>query len=173
VEHLSQHPVDLLIRELIQSGRPASDEEVAQIIERIATAPFNPSVVTVAMKHRGLSYRGLTLGRRAASLTYHLVQRVVADGQWSVGTTENEYLSDIRRAVGTPQARLAVYARRGGTIAATLTATRATVRAQQLGTDWLPELLVVYSADQGYLVSGYQVSGLATTGIPEEALWLA
>ncbi len=38
--------------------------------------------------------------------------------------------------------------------------------------DFLPELLVIYSADRGILVTGYQCSSLATAAIPKEALWL-
>lgn len=74
---LSQHPVDLLIRELLRTGRPAATEEIAQIIDRMATAPFNPQDRRVPTKERGARYRGYTLGARADSLTYHLIKRVV------------------------------------------------------------------------------------------------
>ncbi len=36
--------------------------------------------------------------------------------------------------------------------------------------DSLPMVLVVYSADRGIILSGYQVSSLDRTGIPQEAL---
>lgn len=76
---LSQHPVDLLIRELLRTGRPAATEEIAQIIDRMATAPFNPQDRRVPTKERGARYRGYTLGARADSLTYHLIKRVVIE----------------------------------------------------------------------------------------------
>ncbi len=36
----------------------------------------------------------------------------------------------------------------------------------------LPEILVVYSADRGMIITGYQLSSLSQTGIPAEARWL-
>jgi hypothetical protein len=32
--------------------------------------------------------------------------------------------------------------------------------------------LAVYSADRGIILSGYQISGLETAGIPESVQWL-
>jgi len=34
------------------------------------------------------------------------------------------------------------------------------------------QLLVIYSADRGIIVTGYQFSELPETGIPSEARWL-
>ena len=36
----------------------------------------------------------------------------------------------------------------------------------------LPHLLVLYAADRGMIVSGYQFSGRETLAIPQEARWL-
>ncbi len=57
-ERASQHPVELLIREIIRTRRTATNEEIEQIIERMAAVPFNPDRVGVPQKHRGLRYRG-------------------------------------------------------------------------------------------------------------------
>ncbi len=38
----SQHPADVLIRELIRTRRATMPEEIAWIVERMATAPFEP-----------------------------------------------------------------------------------------------------------------------------------
>jgi hypothetical protein len=92
---LSQHPIDRLIRELIATRRFALPEEIDRIVERIASAPFDPqSDTSVLTEHRGLTYLGQTLGPRASALAYHLVKRVVIDRQWSFGTSSVEYLTD-------------------------------------------------------------------------------
>ena len=38
---LSAHPADVLIREVIDTSRAVSAEEVGWIVRRVATAPFN------------------------------------------------------------------------------------------------------------------------------------
>jgi hypothetical protein len=65
---LSQHPVDVLIRRIIAGEREATEGDVGQIVERFATAPFNPDVVPVPRSMRGLTYFGDTLGGRAPSV---------------------------------------------------------------------------------------------------------
>lgn len=168
----SQHPADRLIRELIQTGRRPTPSEFGQIIERLATVPFDRRLVPVPLGLRGLSYQGQILGARADSLTCHLVRRVVDERQWASGTTAAQYVSDLRRAVRAPNARLAVYRRRGGHIAIVLAPTDLAVPTARRAAETLPEVLVVYSADRGIILSGYQVTGLAETGVPEDALWL-
>jgi hypothetical protein len=84
---LSQDPVDQLIRELIQTNRPATEAEAAKILVRMAAAPFDPTIVPVRLKHRGLRYHGNVLATKASSLDYHLVQRVFVDRQWVADTT--------------------------------------------------------------------------------------
>jgi hypothetical protein len=168
----SQHPVDRLIRDLVDSGRAASEEEIAAIIARMASAPFDPQIVPVLRELRGTVYLGHSIGSRETSLIAHLVKRVVKEGQWAEGTTATTYTADLRRAVQHAEARLSLYYRRGGCIAVTLTPTDLVLSPAQRGPDSRPILLVVYSADRGIILSGYQVSALAQTGIPQEALWL-
>lgn len=168
----SQHPADRLIRELIQTRRNVGAGEIERIIERVATSPFDPRVLPVPGRLRGLTYRGRPLGDRSPTLTTHLVQRVVADGQGADGATEAVYLAGLRLAVQEPLARLLVYPRRGGHIAATLTATDQVVPLERRGPRPLPLLYVVYSADRGIIISGYQASSLLTLSIPGDTLWL-
>lgn len=171
-EGLSQHPADLLIRELIRTGRAASPNQIEQIVGRVATAPFNPSVVSVPTRYRGFAYLGRLLGSREDAVFLHLTQRVIAEGQWAIGTTPAQYLDHLRRAVRWPAARLAVYPRRGGAIAAVVNRTADVVPSQRLGAGALPWLIVVYSADRGILVTGYQFSTFDEVSMPEEARWL-
>jgi hypothetical protein len=166
------HPADQLIRELIASGRAAAPDEIAQILQRMATAPFTSRIVRVPTRERGAAYQGHTLLARAPSLVYHLVKRVAIEEQWASGTTQSEYLSDLGRGIRELSSRLAVYTRRGDHVAAVVSATNLVVPAVRRGADSLPQLLVVYSANSGMIVTGYQFSTLEQTGIPWEALWL-
>jgi hypothetical protein len=166
------HPVDHLVQELVRTGRAATADEVERIGERIATATFGPSEVRVRPRERGLSYQGRALRTRDDSLFVHLVRRVVLERQWAAGTTADDYLADLRQAVRSPQRRLAIYLRRGGHLAATISPTLSGVPASRRGPEALPWLLVVYSADRGIIVSGYQISGSETAAIPEDARWL-
>jgi hypothetical protein len=168
----SLHPVDQLIRELIQSGRLANEQEVQRILDRLAAVPFDTSLRSVRLRHRGLSYQGTTLGARAPSLDYHLVQRVLVDQQWAAGTTAAEYVADLRKAIRHPASELTVYERRGGHVAVVLAPTEAVLAPAARGRLWLPELLVTYSADRGIIVTGYQVSSRAAASIPPGARWL-
>lgn len=169
---LSPHPTDRLIRALIQTGRRATPEEIERIVDRLATAPFEPRPKRVGVAERGWQYQGRSLAAREESLFYHLVKRVVADGQWGDGTTAEQYLVDLHQAARSDEAHLVVYAARGGHIAAAITPTIAVLPIARRGSDTLPNLLVIYSADRGIIVSGYQFSTLDETRIPQEARWL-
>ena len=157
---------------MIATARQPAPEEIQQIIDRTATAPFNPSVVPVRVEHQGLTYQGRTLATREDSLTYHLIQRVVVEGQWAHGTTAGQFLADLQHAVRDPSARLAIYQRRGGAIAATVTPTDRVLPPGRRGANSERNLLVVYSADRSMIVSGYQFSEVTSTGIPKDARWL-
>ena len=168
----SQHPADALIRELIATRRAATSAEIAAIIARLASAPFDERPTRVSIAERGMAYLGHTLGAREDSLQYHLTKRVILEEQWAVGTTTASYLADLRRAIGASTARLTVYERRGGAIAATITPTDAVLIEDQRGLRSFANLLVVYSADRGIVITGYQFSTWSATGLPEEVLWL-
>jgi hypothetical protein len=160
-----------LIRELVRTRRPASYDEVEQMLARMATAPFLSRPLAVPPADRGAEYQGKPLGRRADSGTYHLVKRVVIEEQWADGTTLDSYLNDLRRAVRDPSARLVVFERRGGALAATVTPTERVLTPERRGAQTLPHLLVIYSADRGMIVTGYQFSAVERVGISQEATW--
>lgn len=167
-ESVSQDPTDRLIRELIRTRREATTEEVEWVIDRIAAAPFMGEV-RVPTRDRGLSYQGRTVGTREDSLFYHLAKRV-SEGQWRSGTTETEYLRDLRDAVSAPEARLVVYALENGNVAAVLTGN--SVPETRLGDDPEAYVFVVYSANRGRIFSGYQASSIETINVSETPLWL-
>jgi hypothetical protein len=164
--------VDVLIRELVDTGRTPPPDEIDRIVERIATAPFNSHSVRVPSDERGVSYRGHTLGTRADSPIYHLVKRVVIEQQWAFGTTLAEYLADLRRAVRDPSAHLAVYADRADYFAVAVTETSRILPVDRLGAKPQRLCFVVYSAGHGIIKTGYLISGPGTADIPKRARWL-
>lgn len=168
-----QHPTDDLIRQLIQTRRVPTSAEITQILSHVATAVFGSRPVNVPRRDRGLSYQGITLGAQASPLEYHLVKRVAApnEQQWAIGTTAAEYLDDLRRATQAPSVRLALYVRDRQHIAAIIALTEDVVPLVRRGTNWHPNLLVVYSADRGRIVTGYQFSRIEALDIPGDVQW--
>ena len=159
-----------LIRELVDSLRAASDYEVDRLINYIARAPFNTQTVAVPIELQGREYLGQTLSSTADSLTVHLVSRVLSDRQWRAGTTATSFQSDIQAAVLHPSARLIVYQRRGGYLAAILSGNP--VPAARRGDRTLPLLFIVYALQRDSIISAYQASDVDQLSIPGDALWL-
>ena len=151
---LSSHPVDVLIRELIDTGRPVRPGEVDRIVERIATAPFDSRIIRVPTDLRGLAYQGHVLGTRENALRYHLISRVMDDQQWASGVTETDYVDDLRRIVRSPDARIVLFFRRGGNIAGVIAPSDRGVSVDHRGVQYEPECFVVHSADRGIMTHG-------------------
>lgn len=169
-DRLSPHPVDRLVREVIRTRRPVTEEEADSVVERMASAPFMGRI-RVPKDERGLSYLGRTLGPREESLTVHLMRRV-NQGQWAVGTTEEEYLEDLRSGLRDPVGRLVLYRMRGGNIAAILSNNPVPPSRRGPQARDMVHLFVVYSADRGRIVTGHQASSLQTVDVSEDPLWI-
>ena len=169
---LSEHPTDRLIRDLIRTDRAAEQDEVQRIQDRMASAPFDPRRIRPLPPERDLQYEGRTVGPRDEALFVHVIRRVVRNRQWALGTTGERYLDDLRRSIRSPKARLALYWPRGGNIAATLSPTDDTVPTMRRGAEFLSSLWVVYSADRGIIVTGYQVASIEEVSIPKDTQWL-
>jgi hypothetical protein len=168
----SQHPIDVLIRRIVAATHRATESDVEQIFERVATSPFNSRFVAVPAAVQAKVYGHRRLGPREPEIVIHVLTRIFLDGQWRVGTSTDEYLADLRAATRASHVRLAVYTRRGGSMAAVIAETEVVVPAARLGAKSLPHLLVLYSADRGIIVSGYQFSEMAAVAIPGDAQWL-
>lgn len=168
---LNDTSADDLIRTIISTRRRPTDDEIAQIAERIASAPFQTTIVRVPHYLR-VPFQGRTLGSREPSLLAHLIKRTHGEGQWHETATLDEYLADLRRAARSPAARLVLYTRWGEQNAATISPTASAVPRSRRGPDWLPNILVVYSADRSVIRTGYMFSDLATIDLPKDALWL-
>lgn len=164
----AEDPTDRLIREILRTRQVASQEEADSILERVAAAPFMGEV-RVPPRHRGLTYGGREVGAWEDSLFYHLAKRV-DEGQWAEGTTEEEYLDDLRSAASDRSSQLALYTLRGGNIAAVVSDNP--VPEERRGPDALDHLFVAYSADRATIITGYQVSSIETLNLSEDPLWL-
>jgi hypothetical protein len=172
-ESAPPYPVDRLIMRLVRDPEAvATPADVAAIVDRIATAPFSQRLLRVPARYRGMTYGGITVERLTHSLDYHLVKRVRDERQWVEGTTTAHYLRDLRAAIQSPQASLLVYARAGDTCAATISPTHGAVPPWRLGSGQLPNMLVIYSAVQGALVTGHMLSAIETVSLPEDIRWL-
>jgi hypothetical protein len=168
----SREPVDLLIRKIIRGARRPEMSDADRIVARMSTAPFDDRLFRVSTELRDLTTTGYDLHERESSLTLHVVRRVAVEQQWAPGTSPDDYLDDLRRATLHSGARVGVYWRRGGHIAVTASATEAVVSLEHRGISTLPFTLVVYSADRGAIVSGYQFSDWSMIAIPGDAKWL-
>ncbi|MCX6022384.1 MAG: hypothetical protein NTZ05_11780 [Chloroflexi bacterium] len=171
-DNLSPHPTDRLMRDLITTGRAATPEDVRQIIERMATAPFDQRVLSVDGPLRGKLFQGSRIGFQEDSVRLHLMRRVLVDYRWTDTTSVEQYLSDMRNAVRHSTSRLAVYRRRGGSMALIVTPTHEVLALERRSEKSLGLLAVLHSADRGIMVSGYQISGLSELALPEDIQWL-
>jgi hypothetical protein len=169
---LSQHPVDILIRQIIGGGRRSIAGDIEQVVERIATAPFDPRIRVVPSALEGRDFDEKALASIAPSVVVHLLTRVFVDDQWSADTSVEDYVQDLRSGVRSHSARLGLYIRRGGHLAAVIADTELAVPRTRRGTTSLPHLLVLYSADRGIIISGYQFSAMTAVAMPKDVLWL-
>lgn len=162
-----------LLTALIDNQRTISSHELRSIRQWLVSLPFNQRIVSVRPELRQVRIDSELLGPRATSLRVHLAKRMTIDGQWTEGTTTTEYIDDLRRAILDDASRLAVYPRRGGSIAICVaTAIDDIVPKSRQGPKTLNYMLVVVSVDRGMIVSGYGFSAFDRITIPEDARWL-
>ena len=166
----SQHPIDQLIREVLQSGRHPTDEEIQAMLERIGTAPFNRRDIAVDPDLVGREYLGQVIPVRAEARLAHLWKRVLVDEQWAVGTTVDEYLGDLRSAIfgGSVQVMIAVI--RESPSAGVLAPNRMASSRRAANTG--PLLFVGYSVNGGMITTGYQRFDRNHIRLPGNARWL-
>lgn len=167
----SQHPADQMIRRLVAAGTTPTTEEWQEITARLASAEFSTRQVGVDRTIRGQVFQGEALGSRAPSITAHLAKRILVEQQWASGTTATEYLNDLRVALQHPSGRVAVYQMDDGRRVLAVLAPNE-IPTSRLGGEAKPFLWVVYNADYGTIVTGYQASGLDTINMPGTTRWL-
>lgn len=147
--------VDALIIELVNSGRQATEEELARIIAHVAQAPFASHLVRPPRWLRdALAERGITLPARVPADEFHLLRRIYLDKQWPPGTTVETYVQDLQQAVRHPEAEIWTYRYYGAPAIGFLAPSH--VPGTSVST---PFLFVAYNPQYGTLVTGYQTAG--------------
>lgn len=125
----------------------------------MATAPFDA-------RRRELSQPLLDVirqhGQRAPAssteFTHHWAKHVLGDGQWAPSMSETAYFHDLRQAILHPTSRLVLHRLPNGrSRAIIMTYTMHIIPLERLGPKNGPELVIVYSADTGKILTGYMV----------------
>jgi len=150
--------VDALIIELIESGRKATDDELAQIVAHVAQAPMASRLIRPpSWLRKALARFGITMPARVPASEAHLLKRIYYDQQWPVGTTIDQFIADLRLAIRHRDVRVWTYEYFGEPRVGLLAPShiRGTPGAR-------PYIFVVYSARYGTLTTGYQASGPET-----------
>ena len=146
---------DHLIRVLIRTGRRATAAEVQQIIEHVAQAPFasRPMRLTRWLR-RALEEKGVSIPQsKLPSVELHLLKRIHFDRQWPPGTSVEQFVADLHRAVRHPDVQVWTYRWLNESFAGFL----APSHVQEVVA---PEafIFVAYSADYGTIKTGFQAS---------------
>lgn len=146
---ISQHEADIAVRDII-AGHPMQDGDLSRIQARAAAADFP----------------------QPKSLTRHLRKRVNRDEEWAQGVSESEYLGDLKRGIKSPNSRVAVYNRYGGSMVAFVARTEEVIPESRLGRKHKPHLVTFYSANDASIVTGYMVESLEGFDFGENTRWL-
>lgn len=166
---------DRLILEFATGSRPVTESELANILEHVAHAGFDPTPNAMAGgRLAGLTWQGRVLrGRdRLSSAEVHYLRHVAVRGEWPTGTSLEQYLHSARTVIGDPATGVLVS--RYDKVYWQLTAVRLSgdLKGPQ-GYDWVA---VEYRLETGYWVTAYQPEGglAGITGNPrrQEQQWL-
>ncbi len=150
--------IDTLIKELIQSGRQATDDELSQIIDHVTQAPLASRLIRPpGWLREALAQRDITLPARVSAGEAHLLKRTYYDQQWPVDTSLDEFVADLRHAIRHQEAHMWTYEYFDEPHVSFLAPShiRGTPGAK-------PYIFVAYSARYGTLTTGYQASGPET-----------
>lgn len=171
---LSQHPVDVAIRDILQAQRPPSVSDAGAVVERMASATFKTGRRRLPQPLLELmSLHGYSTDQRMTELTFHWAKHVLGDGQWSPEIDEVTYLEHLRRVVEYPESRLFLQRRNHRSSAAIAIANTVDIVPPELcGSGGGTEIVVVYSADLGKILSGYMIDTSLTITSEPRTIWL-
>ncbi len=151
--------IDLLIQTLILDNRRATDIETQQIITYVAQRPFAsyPTRLTRWLRQELMTH-GINISQdKQPSVEIHLLKRIYFDGQWSIGTTAEQFEADLHQSVQHPAVQIWTYRRLGEHYVGFLAPSHVH-DAPHLK----PFIFVAYSADYGTITTGFQASGANT-----------
>jgi len=94
-----------LLTEAAMGTRELTERELAQVIEHVALAGFEPNELeTVRGRLAGITWNGRTLrgNDRLPAEEVHYLRHVILRQEWPVGTALEKYIASIRRVVRDP-----------------------------------------------------------------------
>jgi hypothetical protein len=169
VEDGSEHEVDCLIRGIV-AGVSEEKGDLERVVEHVRKAEFASHRVRVASRIVGQEFQGSVLMKKEKSLLAHLAKRVLADDQWSANTSAGDYVRHLREAAADPDAKVVVYERGNRRFAGFYVPNK--IPKSFLGSEADSHVWVVYDADHGKIVSGYQVESLDKVDTGKRTIWL-
>jgi hypothetical protein len=166
--------VDALIRALIHGERQPADDDATTILEHIAGSTFYPGRRNIPRPLQELMIRhGYEVPDRGDDIIYHWAKHVLEDQQWTVDTTATAYFQFAVRAVTHPASRLLVqFAPSGHRVAVVISAVDDIVPLASQGPRSGRNLLVVYSADVGRIVSAHMTASTSRITSRTGTVWL-
>lgn len=168
------HPVDRLIRELILGRRSPVEDDVRQIVHHVSSASFSSRRRSIPIAARRLAVEhGHHVEGRGSSLVYHWAKHVLIQAQWSRTLSPLDYLATLRATILYPDTRiLARNLKIGGNLVFFIGQTVSTTDPRHLSHGSGQEILVIYSADDATIVSGYMVNDSTRLRIRDDVIWL-
>jgi hypothetical protein len=160
-----------LIREWLNPKRMPTEAEIKRVLAHVARAPFSTRPVAVDKSIRGQVFQGRKLGDREPSIIAHFAKRVLINRQWTGDVTPAEFVDHLHFAFLEQSAKRAVYVGHDQRTYFSVLAPN-TIPSDRLGSDSQPFLWVVYTADYGTIVTGYQVPGIEEITLPAKVRWL-
>lgn len=103
--------VNDLITEIAESGREATDNEIRRIREHVAGVGYEPGGMTKAGGPiDGLLWQGQAVrsNDRIENAIVHFLRHAVAQREWPPGTTFDEYIASLRRAIADPNGWISI-----------------------------------------------------------------
>jgi len=160
----SANLVDQRIRQIVAGSRSPSIEDVVMIQQRAASATFYRSEANTPNDLVGMQLPdGHVIGERERSIYIHLAKRI-QQGQWDRSTSPEGYLNDLQAFTKRDDVQVLLYERRGGNMAAFIGP------APQGGDE--SNMIVIYSADRGMIVSGYRFGNFSDLNLGTNQRWL-
>jgi hypothetical protein len=147
-----------LIERLARTVEPVDAEDVETLVRGLARAPFSAKPGTVPRQWRRL-IPGELIGGQADSLTWHLLKRM-ADQQWPLGTTREQYLADLRGAITAPSVRIALRETYGNFTLTIVAPTDEVIPPERRGAAAADNIVVHFDAGNGTISTGYMRSAL-------------
>jgi hypothetical protein len=166
--------VDDLIRSLVSGDRAPSEQDAVDILDHIAGSTFYLGRRNIPKPLQDLMREhGHTVPDRGDDLIYHWAKHVLGDEQWAPNTTAAEYWEHAQRAIRHPDSRLVVQsAAKGHDVAIVIADTSNIVQTELLGSRAGDEMLVVYTATTGRILSVHMVESSSKLTARPRTIWL-